>query len=317
MTVTVPIVAADGAKSTVTLPAPTVASSGGAGFGQPVMSPPAGYTARQLAFSDTFSGTRLDLTKWTPEGGYSGFILSNRGALPNDAGGRPYTGPNTPTSTEDELFVPTEGQANSTIVVNNGLSLWVRPNSGANLLNPGGIHYQALSGWLDSVIQPGHGPGETANYKLPSTGKWYVQVRCKMPDMVHGCIPGLWFMPASSGGGTELDFIQGGLNPSGSPNANYYPIGAGFAPNADTPSVGFDSTTAFHIYGIELNWATGKVTGYVDGTQIIQFNVGTSAVQYEIILDTMAWLPGLGWAVGYDRATSSAWRIAELQAYAA
>jgi hypothetical protein len=68
---------------------------------------------------------------------------------------------------------------------------------------------------------------------------------------------------------------------------------------------------------VEFNWATGKVTEYVDGSQIIQINVGSSAVQYEIILDTMAWLPGLGWAVGYDGATSSAWQIAEIQAYAA
>jgi hypothetical protein len=306
MTVTVPIVAADGAKSTVTLPAPTV-TSGGAGFGQAVMAAPSGYT--NLIYRDTFLGTTLDLTKWSPNWGFNGILWNNFGKLGYDPNGFPYTGPNTPVSTESELF------AASQVKVNNGLTITLIPNTAP--LNPGGVHYQCISGCINSVAKPGHGPGESANFVLPTTGKWLVQIRAKVSDMSHGISPMLWFLPGYTSGGNELDSLQGGLNPS---NPNFCPFGCQyFGPTNSgnqTPNVGVDSTLAFHTYGCEVNWSTNTCRAFFDGKQVWTHTETLAKQAYAIQINLAAWLPGLGWATGYNGGTGTL-QVAEVQAYSA
>jgi len=296
----------------------------GAGFGQTIMSPPTGYTSGELAFQDTFQGTTLNLAKWSPNWGGNGILWNNDGSLGNDSNGYPYTGPNTPTSTEDELFVPCglDGAAGQTLAVNNGLTITTYPNTTGAFtgapLNPGGVHYQCITGCISSVRRPGYGPGETANFALPSTGKWYVQVRCKNPNMIAGVNPVLWFMPAYSGGNSnELDFIQGGLAPGSSPNANYYPCYMEYFSGSDprsVPDVGFDSTAAFHIYGIELSWDANTIKFYADGSEIWSVSQTLVVQQYQIQLNNLQWL-NTGYSTQYDGSTVSAWEIAEVQAY--
>jgi len=304
MTITVPIIATDGAQSVVTLPAPVVSA---AGFGQPVMAAPAGYS--NMIFHDTFSGTSLDLTKWSPSWGGNGILWNNFGKMGNDPNGFPYTGPNTPTSTEDQLF------AASQVVVNNGLTITLKPNTAP--LNPGGVHYQCVSGSIESVAMSGHGPGESANFVLPSTGRWHVQMRAKVPDMNHGMSPQLWFMPGHSGGNSnELDGVQGGLVTS---NSNNYPICAQyFGPTKSpegVPNVGVDATLAFHVYGVEVVWPN-VINVYFDGAKVWTYSETMPAQNYMIKIDLAAWLPGLGWATGYAGATGQL-QVAEVQAYSA
>ena len=271
---------------------------------KPVMPPPAGFTAAQMIFQDTFNGTSLNLAKWNPALGANNQLWNNEGKLGKDAQGFPYTGPNTPTTTESELC------AKSQIAVNKGLTITTVPNPN----NVGGQGYQAITGNMITHTPPGSGPGVTAGFTLPSTGTWYVQIRCKCPNMAAGIQPALWFMPAIGNAGTELDFLQGGLHPGG--NANNYPVGTGFVPSVATPNVGFDASAAFHVYGIKLVWG-GTVTCFADGTRVASFSAaGKTACGYEIILGSLAWLKGLSWAVGYGGGTSQ-FQVAEIQAYSA
>ena len=319
MSIIIPLVAADGAKSTVTIAAPVInAPSGGAGFGQAIMPAPAGYT--NMIFQDTFLGTALNLAKWNPAMGAEGGLWNNEGKLGKDPNGFPYTGPNTNSSGASESY-DSELNCKSQIVVNNGCTITAQPNS-ANL-NPGGIHYPYLAGAMTTVAPPGSGPGVTANFTLPTSGKWYVQIRCKMPDMSHGIAPGLWFMPGHSGGAVnEFDFIQGCFAPQMTSNAalyNYFPLAIdwdnGPAAGTHVPNVGFDSTAAFHIYGVEVNWAAGTATGYVDGKSIYSASQLPTPQAYEIIVNVQCWQAGLSWATGIN-GSSGSWQIAEIQAYA-
>ena len=291
-----------------------------AGFGQPIMATPAAYSSSKMVFHDTFAGTSLDLTKWSPGQGANGILWNNLGKLGNDPNGFPYTGPNAPSNTTDsQLYVPTP---NAQIVVNNGLMITAQPNTAP--LNPGDVSYAYLSGCLTTVTKPGAGPGESANFVLPSTGKWYVQIRAKMPDMNHGIAPCLWFMPGHSGGNSnEIDFIQGGFTEGASAPQNRKPIATGYFGDGSNPAgfsvpdVGFDATTAFHIYGIELNWNTSTITAHADGNVVWTYTIQTPLPQqYEIIINVQCWNPGQGWCTGVN-GSSGAYQIAEVQAYTA
>lgn len=278
------------------------------------MAAPSGYT--NLVLHDTFAGTTLDLTKWSPALGANGDLWNNYGKLGNDPNGFPYTGYNTPDTTDSELYVPTP---NKQITVNNGLTITATPNTAR--LNPGGVHYQYLSGALTSVAQPGHGPGESANFVLPQTGKQMVRINCKMPDMNRGIAPCMWFMPGNTGGNSnELDFLQGCFTGSPGPQNNK-PLGTGYFANGDkgqaSPDVGFDSTAAFHVYGIEVSWVTQTITGYADHKVMWTYKGTLSPQQYEIILNVQCWLPGQGWCTGVDGVTGGSWEIAEVQAWVA
>jgi Glycosyl hydrolases family 16 len=285
------------------------------------MPPPTGYS--NMIFQDTFTGTTLDLTKWNPALGANGGLWNNRGKLGKDPNGFPYTGNNTDAngisqSADSTLY------AKSQISVNNGLSITAKPNAN---LNPGGIHYPYVSGALTTVTQPGSGPGVSAAFTLPKTGKWYVQARCKFSDMSHGIAPCIWFLPGPAGSSfNEMDFVQGCFAPQKTTNPalyNNYPCGAGYFLNnndvcASVPNVGFDATTSFHVYGVEFNWATKTVTGYADGKVVWTCSPGTMPVQaYEIIINMQAWKPGQGWCTGVDGTTGGVMQVAEIQAYAA
>jgi hypothetical protein len=314
MTITIPIIAADGTQSTVTLAAPVV----NAGFGQPIMPAPPGFT--NLVFHDAFPGTSLNLAKWNPALGAQGGLWNNFSKLGKDPQGFPYTGPNTNSAGVSEGY-DSELYAKSQIMVNNGLTIVAQPNTAK--LAPGGILYPYLSGALTTVAFPGSGPGVTVDFTLPSTGKWYLQIRCKMPDMSNGIAPCLWFMPGASGGNVnEFDYIQGCFGPQATSNPalyNNFPLGIDFdngpAPTAPPlVNVGFDSTQAFHMYGIEFNWDAGTVTGYVDGA-VVYTHATPPPQSYEIILNVQCWMKGQTWCTGVTGSNSGSWQIAEIQAY--
>lgn len=298
--------------------------AGTAGFGQAPMQVPAGYTAAQKVWGDTFAGTALDLSKWSPEQGANGILWNNGGRMKDDPFGFPYTGPNTNSagaslSADSELYVPWRADNSGPIKVNNGLSITASPNTPKGLfgqLDPLGIHYGYQSGCICSTAKPGHGPGETAHFSLPQTGKTMWRINAKMCDMNHGLAPCAWLMPAT-GSGKELDFIQGCFTRGGG-NQNSKPLAMGFAPSAQVPILPFDSTAAFHEYGIELDWKNNLVNFYVDGKPIgTPISGQLSPCAYELMLNVQAWITAPGWATVVDNMSSGTFQIAETDVYAA
>jgi len=263
------------------------------------MSAPAGYTAQQLIFEDQFSGTSLDTTKWNTYLGAQGIVWNNFGTLPS-----PYSGPNTPLTTDLEMYAPSQ------VRVNNGLTLTAQRNTN---------QYSGTYPWLSGVVTT------EGKFSLPTTG-WYVQARIKVPDMTQGMWPNMWFLPSGKGAFNEIDFVQGGFY-GGPSNVNYAPIGAGYFDtagnniNESIPNVGFDASAAYHTYGVQ--WMPGVgVNGYVDGNlvwSVTQSQVpgGIVAQAYEIILNLqVAAHADASWrTVTTATSPGGSMDVAEVQAY--
>jgi hypothetical protein len=253
------------------------------GFGQAQMSPPAGYTVGQRIYEDQFLTTSLDTTKWCPMMGAGGSVFNNGGgsggALPS-----PYTGPN----------VVSKGHFNgvtcnlwhpSYCVVNNGLTIncVVNPlwNNGTVLGN-----YQYAAGSITSAAMPGVSSGvSTANFSLPTTVGWYLQVNAQLAPSLNGINSTVWFLPKSGGTVNELDYVQPTLAKQvGATGATsvHFPLGtavqdnAGAYTNQTFPNLApTDYTSGFHVYGYQFIPGVG-ITGFVDGVQ--RYSVANSAV---------------------------------------
>ena len=301
----------------------TAATSAGRFSHWAALKTPSGFST--MIFQDTFQGTSLNLTKWMPGIGAGGTLWNNSGRMGYDANGYAYCGQNTTNTSGAAVLVggayDSELYAYSQVTVNNGLTITCVPNS-SNLAPGTGLIYPAISGAITTYNEPystnGTPTASTAAMALPSTGKWYVQLRAKLPDMSAGIGPNVYFLPGASGGNSnELDFIQGCF---GLTNSNYYPFSTGyFVSGTDnshtTPSVGVDVTQAFHIYGCEVNWDAGTITEYFDGTQVWSYTPSTLYAQnYMIIINIQAWVSGNGFTTGYASGTGS-FQIAEVQAY--
>ncbi len=187
------------------------------------MSAPPGYTNQQLIFDDQFSGTSLDTTKWTTYLGAGGAVWNNFGNLP-----APYSGPNTPITTESAMFGPSQ------VSVNNGLTLTAQPNTN---------QYAGTYPWISGVVTT------EGKFSLPTSG-WYVQVKAKMPDQSQGMWPAIWFLPGVFGGpSNELDGDEGGVTGGGFP-INQEGHSDFFANEGEQPGLwdaGVDVTAGYHV----------------------------------------------------------------------
>ena len=238
-----------------------VASEGG-------MPAPAGYTTAQMIFDDQFSGTSLDTTKWNTYLGAQGIVWNDYGHLAT-----PYSGPNTPITNEAAMYGPSQ------VSVNDGLTLTAQHNTN---------EYAGTYPWISGAVTT------EGKFSLPTTG-WYVQAKIKLPDMTQGMWPGLWFLPAVPGPFNEIDFVQGGFTEGGGP-VNQSPLATGYFPSGQSspvsetvPTLDFDATAGYHIYGIQ--WTPGVgLQGFVDGNLVwslpnASVPGGIVAEPYEIVLD--------------------------------
>jgi beta-glucanase (GH16 family) len=263
------------------------------------MPAPAGYSASQLIFDDTFAGTSLNASHWVTYMGAQGIVWNDEGHLP-----LPYSGPNQG-GTDLEMYAPSQ------VSVDNGLTISAQRNTN---------QYAGPYPWLSGVVTT------EGKFSLPATG-WYVQARMKLPDQSHGMWPGMWFLPSGSGAFNEIDSVQGGFSPCNAPNQNYCPLGTGYFASGGQligeaiPNVGFDSSAGYHTFGVEWKPGVG-VSEFVDGKDVWSVSEsevpgGIVAQAYEIILNLqVAANSTAGWRTITTASTpTSSMQVSEVQAY--
>ena len=276
------------------------------------MSPPAGYTSQQqILFDDQFAGGSLDTSKWNTYLGAQGGVWNDFGSLP-----APYSGPNTPITTEAAMFGPSQ------VSVDNGLTLTAQRNSN---------EYAGTFPWLSGVVTT------EGRFSLPASG-WYVQVKAKMPDMTQGMWPAIWFLPDTpSSPVPEIDLFEGGFlgpayssigtfsNQTGAQNdlihSDYGGGSSEYADYRDTVTdTGTNLTAGYNVYGIQYI-PNVSVNYYFNGKlyfqQLESDPGGVVAGTYELILQLeVASQQTSGWHTQTTGSTpSGSMDVAEVQAY--
>ena len=247
-----------------------------------------------MIFDDRFSGTNLDTSKWTTSLGAQGIVWDNKGHLPS-----PYSGPNTPITTEAAMFGPSQ------VSVDNGLKLTAQRNN---------TQYAGTYPWISGVVTT------EGKFSLP-TGGWYVQVKAKMPDQSQGMWPAIWFLPGVTRTPVnELDGDEGGwlsANPNEDGHSIYF---SDQGPIRALWHAGVDVTAGYHVYG--FRFIPGhSITAFFDGRQVWQVSASSGVTitgePYEIILQLeVASQQISGWHTVTTSATPSAsMDVAEVQAY--
>ncbi len=271
------------------------------------MSSPAGYNSSEKILDDDFSGTRLDTSVWNTYIGANGNVWDDLGQFPS-----PYSGPNTPSSTNAEFYSPSQ------VSVDNGLTLTAQRSSAESGLG--------LS-WVSGVVST------EGKFSLPAGG-WYVQVKAEMPDSSQGLWPAIWFMPDSSSSSVpEIDLFEGGWAGSDPDSLMHTDYGGGVSEYDDyrdtVYNTGTDLDDGYNVYGIQFTPGVG-VNYYFNGQLMFQqlaadpggvvsdLNSGGSGT-YEIILELqMATQGDSGWhTVPTSTSPGGSMKIAEVQAYSA
>ena len=236
-----------------------------AGAARPATAPP-GYST--LVFSDKFTGTTLNASKWNTYLGAEGIRWDNKGDLP-----APYSADNSVANggsgNNAEMYAPSQ------VSVNDGLTLTATPNTN---------EYAGTYPWLSGVVTT------EGKFSMPSAG-WYLKVRAKMPDTTQGIWPAIWFLCGTScTDDNELDGYGGGFlgpNPTNEQGMSDFFSDQG-QQQALWSTGGADVSAGFHTYGIKFNPGQG-ITAYFDGTQVWKVNasdgVTIAAEPYELILE--------------------------------
>ena len=200
------------------------------------MTPPAGYSATQMTFDDTFSGSSLDSSNWTPE--LAPGSVWNDESLPS--------GDSSAGSNQAAYWAPSQA------TVNNGLTLSARQTTSSD------VGYAKGFNWVSGAV--------TSNFTLPSTG-WYVQIEAQMPDTSDGMWPALWFLPRSSA--QEFDGLEGGWkgsNPNDQGHSDLF-LGSGQQQDVWSTPGGTNITAGYNTYGFQ--YIPGQsVTTYFNGQQV-------------------------------------------------
>jgi hypothetical protein len=218
------------------------------------MAAPTGYTAGQMTVDDTFSGTSLDSSDWTPQ--VAPGSVWNDEDLP--------AGDSSAGSNQAAYWTP--GQ----VSVDNGLTLTARQTIPSDAGSSKGFN------WVSGAI--------TSKFTLPSTG-WYVQIRAQMPDTSDGMWPALWFLPSSSA--QEFDGLEGGW-PGSSPNEQGHSdlFDSSGQDQAVWPTPGgTDITSGYNTYG--FRYIPGQsATVYFNGQQVYQdSDSNISSEAYYLIIE--------------------------------
>jgi hypothetical protein len=252
------------------------------------MAAPPGYTRQQIIFDDTFSGSSLNTSNWTPE-------LAPGSRWDTEHLGAPYSSGG---SNQAAYWAPSQ------VTVDNGLTLTARQTTQSD------IGYSRGLNWVSGVV--------TSTLTLPSTG-WYVQISAKMPDTSLGMWPALWFLPSSSF--QEFDGFEGGWQ---GPSPNEQGHSDFFSGNGQqgeiwpTPS-GADIAAGYNTYGFQ--YIPGQsVTVYFNGQEVYQVlasNGSTiSAQAYYLLIELQVATAQVSHhTVATSTTPSASMKVAEVQAY--
>ncbi|WBJ99754.1 glycoside hydrolase family 16 protein [Methylocystis parvus] len=256
--------------------------------------PPAGYSANNLVFSDNFAGDKLNSSAWNT---YVTSAAAN--GSPWNAG--PNGGSGVGAQYDAEYFMPSQ------VSVNNGLTLTATKQTIAG--NPATV--PETSGAISSYG------------KFQFTGG-YLEIDMKAPAG-NGSWPGLWLMPgkgATGGDNFEIDIQEGGYT-KGSTNPNNVLSYHVHTPNGvfgGTVDAGVDLTAGYHKYGID--WDPGKsITWYLDGKQIGQVTSAQAPIPTEpmqLIMDEqVANSAASGWHTTFGSSTPQTMpmQVASVQLY--
>ncbi|MGO9390100.1 glycoside hydrolase family 16 protein [Rhodoblastus sp.] len=226
--------------------------------------PPAGFSASDLVFWDSFSGKSLNAASWNT------YVTSNaaRGYpwAANGQGGSALGSVN-----NAEYMTPSQ------VSVNNGLTLDAVLHSIAG--------YSTINGSIVRQTFPVTSGVVSSYGKFEFTGG-YLQISMKQPAGGAGSWPALWLLPGSGAGSSGDDFeidIQEGGYTSGSANPDnvfayhlHTPAGV-FGGEVDT---GIDLTAGFNSFAI--NWAPGEsITWYLNGQQVAQITSAEAPIPNE------------------------------------
>jgi beta-glucanase (GH16 family) len=263
------------------------------------LSAPAGYSASNLVFQESFSGTTLNSAWHT-------YVTSNaaNGWPWNDNGsGGSYGG-----QYDADYDMPSQ------VAVSNGtLNLTAIQQPVNGIINGSTPHtYPVTSGGVSSY----------GNFEFNGG---YLQISMKAPSG-DGAWPALWLLPGKGAGGSgdnfELDIQEGGFTESG------VPANRAFAWHLHTPAgwfggvidAGVDLTAGFHTYGI--NWLPGQsITWYLDGKQMAQLTSAQAPIPSEpmelIMNNGVANSSATGWHSTLDNSTpqSMQMQVDEIQLY--
>lgn len=262
----------------------------------PNMPAPSGYTTK--IFGDTFPGTTLDAGKWNTYLGAEGSRWDNAGLLPS-----PYSGPNMPgNGFHLELYHPSQ------VTVNNGLTLTAQTYAGT---------YNPPYSWIGGCVITG-----PSLFSLPTTSAWYVQVNAKMPDVIKGMWPAIWFLRGPSGTPDyEIDLHEGGWLGTNLNQLMHTDWGGDNSVPGFSDIVydsGINLSAGYHVYGMEFIAGT-SVKYYIDGTVFFTYSQTSHiiAVPYQIMLQLQVAAPAAsGWRTTADGTTpTSSMLVAEVQAW--
>ena len=260
-----------------------------------ILPPPTGFSASDLVFQDSFSGTSLNSADWNT------FMTSNAAhgaAWFGDGNGGSAIG-NNQTSFDAEYDRPSQ------ISVDNGLTLTAVEKS----TYPG---YPFTSGVIDT-------------YGKMEFDGGYLQISMKQPNG-DGAWPAIWLLPGAGAGNVgdndEIDVQEGGMT-DGTINPNdvlsghlHTPSGVfGFDANA-----GVNLSAGYHTYG--LDWVPGQsLTWYFDGRQVQRITSAQAPIPNEpmelILSNEVANSKASGWHTAYDSSTpySMAMSVQDVQLY--
>ena len=229
------------------------------GITQPNITPSAGKTW-SLNFSEEFSGTAVDLNKWTT------------------------------------CFSWAWDYANCTYSFNNGKedyrSSQVRYSNGTAKLvaEPSGSKY--ISGLLSTTNKPNSLTGGVQGPSLYKFKYGYVEARLKLPPQ-KGFFSAFWLLPTSTAASGysypyEVDILEnlGGGDTPLFQTIHYAGRGTSWSPYPSgncSPSV--DPFTGFHTYGVD--WQASYLDFYIDGKKCGRFTSEVWSGDMEIILNLM------------------------------
>jgi len=257
---------------------------------------PTGYLASQLVFSDYFTGTALDTTKWVAAMAEPQFgIWSDQGKLP-----APYSAltNDSPNEVNDEYVDP------AMVVVNNGLDLQLAPSS---LFAADEYHWKAgcISTW--------------SKWAFPAGKRVYVQVRALCDaGLAKGGWPAIWFMGVA--GASEKDLFEGGYTAAGNPlEVLAFNEHTSNQQDVQLAPGGVDLTKGFNVWGMEYDPKVPRVRYYFNGTLCKEYDAPIGLGTYVIIINySMATTATNGWhsqPVAGDTSTYH-FKVSGVEAYA-
>ncbi|RBP07119.1 glycosyl hydrolase family 16 [Roseiarcus fermentans] len=244
------------------------------------LSAPSGFTANDLVFNDSFSGSSLNTADWNT------YITSNAAqGYPwnKSANGSGVGGPY-----DADYDTPAE------VGVNNGLTLNAVQKSVAGV-NDGANQTFPISA------------GAVSTYGKMEIDGGYVQISMKEPGG-DGQWPSLWLLPGSGAGSSgdnfEIDMQEGGY--SGSGNANdvlAYHLHTSGGTVGGQVNTGVDLTAGYNTYGID--WIPGKsITWYLNGKEIAEVTSAQATIPNEpmelIMSNQVANSSTAGWHTSLD-----------------